>query len=290
MITMLYYYNLKRIIEKLPQQATKSSDLSDDNVFNAATFPDLGRFYTQNLLKKDKYKLHYKIESDKFNEFLFECSQTFKKQANPEQLIYIYGFINHYYLKKNVDEYLSARISRKKQYDYLTNMLDFYYTKINDSYDLSKKTIYHKFPNGFNYTESMDDLIHNPLIKVFSFFGSNEYFTKAMKHKKTYYKSFTKKNIFKKISFKFYDIIFNHKGKPKAKFYSYKNKVDTKILNLQNKPYLVDDKTYNYSFKQIMEKSYVEAYDVIKKLNNFFFFDDDKEYRKYFNIKKDQKI
>ena len=73
MITMLYYYNLKNIIEKLPNNATKSLDLSDDTVFNAATFPDLGRFYTQNLIKKDKYQIDKKIESDNFfNNSLFK--------------------------------------------------------------------------------------------------------------------------------------------------------------------------------------------------------------------------
>ena len=93
MITMLYYYNLKNIIEKLPDNAKRSLDLSDDAIFNAATFPDLGRFYTQNLIKKDKYQINIKIEEDKFFEFLFEITQTFKKEVNPEQLLFIYGFI-----------------------------------------------------------------------------------------------------------------------------------------------------------------------------------------------------
>ena len=290
MITMLYYYNLKNLIDKLPSNVTKSMDLSNDSIFNAATFPDLGRFYTQNLLKKDKYAINKKIDSDKFKEFLFECSQVFKNNANPNQLIFIYGLVNHHYLKKNIDEYLTPRINKLNSYDYLTNMIDYYFTKVNDSYDLSKKTIYKLFPNGFSYNEDMDDLVHNPLIKIFSFFGSNEYFSKAMVHKKRYYRSFTKRSTIKYIPYRIYDFIFNHRGKPKAKYYFYKNKVDTTILNLQKKPYQVGEETYNYNLKEILEKSLNEAYNVIKILNNYYFNNFEKEYRQYFNIEKDQKI
>lgn len=290
MVTMLYYYNLKKIIEKLPDNATRSLDLSDDAIFNAATFTDLGRFYTQNLIKKDKYAIDKKIENEKFYEFMFEVTQTFKKEVNPEQLLFIYGLINHYFLKNNLEQYLSVRVDKKRSFDNLTNMLDYYYTKINDSYDLSKNTIYQKFPNGFNYTDSMDELIHNPLIKVHSFFRSKEYFTKAMKHKKRYYRSFVKANFMKYIPYKLYDIIFNHRGKPKAKNYVYKNKVDTTILNIQKKPYLVGDETFNYSLKEILDIALKQALDMIKIINSFFFYNDDKEYRKIFNIDKDQKI
>ncbi len=290
MITMLYYYNLKKIIDKMPSNVTKSMDLSDDAIFNAATFTDLGRFYTQNLIKKDKYKINEKIESEKFLDFLFECTQTFKKDVSPEQLLYIYGFISHYFVSNQIQAFLSSKVNRKTSFDYLTNMLDYYFTKVNDSFDLSKDTLYHKFPNGFNYTDEMDELIHNPLIKVFSFFGSKEYFTKAMLHKKRYYRSFAKKSIFKYIPFKIYDLIFNHRGKPKAKFYHYQNKVDTKILNLQNKPYLVGDQTFNYNIKEVLDIALKEALDMIKIINSFFFNNDDKEYRKLFKIDKDQKI
>ena len=290
MITMLYYYNLKNLIDKLPSNVTKSMDLSNDSIFNAATFPDLGRFYTQNLIKKDKYAINKKIDSDKFKEFLFECSQVFKSNANPNQLIFIYGLVNHHYLKKNIDEYLTPRINKLNSYDYLTNMIDYYFTKVNDSYDLSKDTLYKKFPNAFTYTESMDDLIKNPLIKVFSFFGSKEYFTKAMLHKKRYYKSFAKRSIFKYIPYKIYDIVFNRRGKPKAKNYHYNNKVDKKILNFQNKPYLVGDETFKYNVKEVLEIALKESLELIKIINSFFFNNEEKEYRKFFNIEKDQKI
>ncbi|MBR4496686.1 MAG: hypothetical protein IKP12_06100 [Acholeplasmatales bacterium] len=290
MITMLYYYNLKKIIQKMPSNVTKSMDLSDDAIFNAATFTDLGRFFTQNLIKKDKYALHKKIEGEKFNEFLFECTQTFKKDVNPEQLLFIYGFINHYYVTNQIQAFLSSKVNKKVSYDYLTNMLDYYFTKVNDSYDLSKDTLYKKFPNAFTYTESMDDLIKNPLIKVFSFFGSKEYFTKAMLHKKRYYKSFAKRSIFKYIPYKIYDIVFNHRGKPKAKNYHYNNKVDTKILNFQNKPYLVGDETFKYNVKEVLEIALKESLELIKIINSFFFNNEEKEYRKFFNIEKDQKI
>ena len=136
----------------------------------------------------------------------------------------------------------------------------------------------------------MDDLVKNPLIKVFSFFGSNEYFTKAMSHKIKYYRSFTKRNKLKLIPFKIYDIIFNHRGKPKAKHYHYKNKVDTTILNFQNKPYLVGDDTFSYNIKEILEIALKESLEEIKIVNAFFFNNDEKEYRKLFNIEKEQKI
>ena len=58
---MLYYYNLKEILKTLPQNHIQSMDLSDDNIFNYATFSDLGSFYKR-IFRIDKYKLDQKLK------------------------------------------------------------------------------------------------------------------------------------------------------------------------------------------------------------------------------------
>ena len=122
----------------------------------------------------------------------------------------------------------------------------------------------------------MESMIHNPCIKVFSFFCSETYFSHSLKCKKIYYKFFTRsKTKIKLLPYKIYDLIFNHLGKPKASNYIYTKKVDSNIFNFNQKPYIINETTYNYSLDDVIKNSKVEALDIIKSLNSYIFNDKD---------------
>ena len=257
-LTMLYYYNLKEIIKKLPPNVSQTMDLSDDNVFNYATFSDLGSFYRPGLFRKDKYRLDIKLKDENFYNFIYETLVKFMKMANANELLLIYAMIAHHILEDEIQKYLSSRITVKDTYKRLTARIDRYYTKIFDDVDLSKKSIYSMFPNGFTYTKEMNEVISHPFIKIYSFLNTNNYFTNAMKAKKRHYK---------------------HKLYPK--------RLNLEVLNLDNKPWLFGEETYNYSLNEVILNAREKAFSQIKIINSYLFDKKDKEFNELFNITKE---
>ncbi len=252
---MLYYYNLKEILKTLPQNHIQSMDLSDDNIFNYATFSDLGSFYKR-IFRIDKYKLDQKLKDEHFYDFLKETIYIFMKTASPNQLLLIYAMLAHYILEKDVNEYLSPRISKLDTFNLLSLKIDRYYSKIYDEIDLNKQSIYSIFPNAFKYTKEMNDLVAHPFVKIYSFFNTNNYFKRAMKNKKRHYKHH-----------------FKHL------------QMDLNVLNLDNEPYTVDDIEYNYSLNEIIANSRNKALEQIKIIDAYIFDKKDKEFNELFNIK-----
>ncbi len=279
---MLHYYFLKQVIEKLPYNIKNNLEYDNDLLFNLATFNDLGLFYKIfNPIKKDKYRLNEKLESDKFNDFILECIYICKKNNNYQQLLFIYAMISHNILHRHISEYLSIRLSKKLRFDTACNMIDYYYTKANDNIDLTKVALTDYFPNGFIYHDFMEDLIHKPFIKVFSFFCTDSYFNHAMKMKKCFYSHFNRsKTRIKLIPYKLYDIIFNHRGKPKASLYLYTSKVDTSLFNLRKKPYLIGENTYTYSLEDVINNALNETKRWIDAIHQFISYDNDKLLKK----------
>ena len=133
-----------------------------------------------------------------------------------------------------------------------------YYTQIIDEIDLTKTSIYKLFPNSFYYTKEMNDLISHPMIKIYSFLEPNNYFTKAMKKKKSYYK--------KRRYLKFMDLEF---------------------LNLDKKPYIIGDQTYSYSLNEVIELARKNTLKQIAIINEHIFDKKDEKYNELFNITKE---
>ena len=255
---MLYYYNLQEIIKQLPKNITQSMNLSNDNVFNYATFNDLGNFYKPGLFRKDKYKLAIKLQDEHFYDFINEAIIKFSKTANPDQLLLIYAMLAHYILEEEIQKYLSARISKIEPYILLTKKIDKYYTQINDDINLSKTKIYNLFPRSFVYKKEMNDLISHPMIKVYSFLESNNYFLRAMKKKKSYYK----RCWFPKV-------------------------MDLEFLNLEKKPYIIGEQTYTYSLDEIIESARKKTLKQISIINEHIFDKKDEKYNELFKITKE---
>lgn len=291
-LCMLHYYFLKQTIEKIPAHIKDNLEYDNSLLFNLATFNDLGIFYKLfNPLKKDKYKLNDKLDSEKFDEFILECIQICKTKNDYAQLLFIYAMISHTVLIKHINPFLSTRLTKKIRYDTACNMIDYYYTKANDSIDLCKTALTDYFPTGFIYHDFMDRLIHKPFIKVYGFMCSNEYFTHAMSRKYFYYAYCNRsKTKMKLIAYKLYDLLFNHRGKPKASCYLYSSKVNTSLFNLGKKPYLIGDNTYTYTLDEVIQNAASEAKEYIDAVNAYISYDNDKYLKKILHIEKKEKL
>lgn len=291
-LNMLHYYFLKKIINNIPKNIIINFSYTNDMLFDLSTFNDLGLYYKiLNPIKKDKYKINEKLQSEKFNDFILECISICKKNNNYNQLLAIYAMIAHNILTEHVNTFLSVRLSRRLKYDKACNIIDCYYSKINDNINLYKMDLTDFFLNGFRYYDFLDELIHNPLIKHFSFFCSKEYYTKAAKRKYFVFRHLKRSRTkIKLIFYKLYDIFLNHRGKPKASLYLYPKKLNTSLFNITKKPYLINDETFNYSLDEVINIALAEAIEYINALNNYLFNDNEKQLKKLFKLNKDEKL
>lgn len=286
-LTMLHYYFLKQSIEKIPGNIKNNLEYDNDLLFNLSTFNDLGVFYKLfNPVRKDKYRLNELLESEKFYEFILECLHICKRANDYRQFLFIHAMTAHFILQRHVDQYLSVRLSKSLRYDAACNMIDYYYAMAEDNLDLTKTALTDYFPGGFVYYDYMESLIHKPFIKVFSFFCTKSYFTHSMKMKKNFYAHFNRsKTRVKLVFYKLYDILLNHRGKPKASLYLYTSKVDTSLFNLRKKPYLIGETTYTYSLEDIIANALAETKEITDAMVQFISYDNDKPLKKILKIK-----
>jgi len=285
-LNMTHYYFFKKLVESIPTHLHDNMEYDNDLLFNLSTFNNVGTFYMLfNPIKIDKYKFDDNLKSNKFNSFIMECLYICKKKNDHMQLLFIYAMVAHNILEQKINDYLVPKIEKKRSYSKMCNMIEFYYAMANDNINLTKINLTKYFPNGFIYHDFMDKLITNPFIKVFGAFCTKQYYTKAYNRKKLYFNFFTRsKTKLKLIPYLLYDLIFNHRGKPKAKNYLYSNKVDTSILNLTNMPYLVGDETFTYSFEDILNQALEEAIEYMEAINSYVINDNPKPIKKLFKI------
>ena len=100
--------------------------------------------------------------------------------------------ISYNIYSRYLTQYINSLRDEKITLNKALNMLDYFYTLKNDNFDLSKMSLNMKFKDGFIYYDYMDDLIHEPLIKVYSFFCSKSYYSKSYKRKEYFYKHMTR--------------------------------------------------------------------------------------------------
>lgn len=276
--SMLSYYFLKQVLDVQPNRIKEKLEYDKDLLFNLSTFNDLGSFYRLfQPLKKDKYKLHEMLQTDTFHEFIYECILICKKNNDYNQLLFIYAMVSSYVLKNHILPYLSVRLSKKLTYTKACTMIDYYYASSRDSLNLTKLSLSDYFPTAFTYYDWMEELIHKPFIKTFKFFCTKPYFMKCYKKKRFYFTYCTRsKTKLKLIPFKLYDWILNHRGQPKASHYIYTSKISTSLFNLNKKPYLVGEETYNYCFDDIISNALSETKQYTDAINLFISFDQEK--------------
>jgi hypothetical protein len=137
--------------------------------------------------------------------------------------------------------------------------------------DLSIEKLSTIFPNSFEIKEYQINLINEAMIKSFGFLRCENYYKKCINNYKYYLKHLTtSKYKIKYFLFKIYDI-FRRKSKRKASTYIYFKYINIELLNKYNKPYLIDEVTYNYSLEQLIEITIDEAYLYVEAINAYLF-------------------
>ncbi|HIT43461.1 TPA: hypothetical protein IAA91_01290 [Candidatus Avacholeplasma faecigallinarum] len=293
MITMLNYYFFKRCLESLPNHIKNNLEYDNDLLFNLSTFLDLGYYYKLfNPIKKDKYKLNIILKSDdRIFDFVLECLYICKKKNDYQGLLLIYAILSNKILSDYITPYINLYVDKKNSYQKLSNMIDYYYTKAIDKIDLTKISIASIFKCDFIYHDFIEQTIHNPLIKVYKFFCSKPYFTRALKRKEFYFTYCTLSTTkIKKLGFLLFDLIINHFKKPKFNQFIYSNKVNTTIFNLGKKPYLIGEETYNYNFDELLDQALKKTNTYIDAINQYIQYDNDKQLKKLWNIDKNEKL
>ena len=284
---MVNYYIFKDVINELPSQISEKKELMKDDLFNFANFNTTPWFYC-GFHKKDKYDLFNKLNGEKFNLFYADVLANLAKDLSYEKLIFVYGiYVNHLVYKK-MGDYINALKANNTNYYEAYNMLDYYFANKFDNIDLKKTNLRMYFENGFTYYPFMDELIHNPLLRNFDIFQSNSYMKKSYNKKKNFYDFCTKSKFgFKKLLFKIGGSFRHNK---KTKYYFYNNKIDTRLLNLVENEYEIDNKIYKYNLEKYIKEIKIKAISDLKVINSYLFLNEDKKLRNLLNLPKDKII
>lgn len=289
--SMIEYYFFKDILRSLDQSLKNDFILNDSNIFNMATFINIGYYYRYNSLKKDNIKLSIKLENNEnFNKFIIECIIDANLHYNPNKLMLIYGMVSSHILKTYLIPFLELKINDNQNIDDLLGMIDYIYTKKYDSFDLTKIKINKIFSMAFNYDEYMYELINYPIIKVFKCFISNNYLIKCYKKKKKFY-SFYNSSLksLKMILLSFKNIRFKKK-KYDLKNNFYTNKIDTTLLKKDKQKIIINNNEYNLSLDDAINKAKEDTINSINAIHEYVLSNKDKNIRKIFNIDNDKKL
>ncbi len=265
----LHYAFFKKVTLDL-NPMIKNEIIYDDNlIFNLSNFINIGDYYSLKSFK-DKYDFNNKL-NEKFNEFIVECLILLNKHNEYDKLYFLYSLVSSYTLDKYINEYIESLNNDVLSKEEIYKMIDFSIAS-KDNIDISKNNLYKIFKNSFEYYNYMDDLIHNPCIRVLKFMASKAYFIRCYKKKKKYYKSFMKYNIKYPLHLLLSKIT---KSKIKTKDLIYK---DIRDIDLP----LISD--------ELLEKAYIDTKMQINAINEYLFDDKDSNVRRLYNIDKDKKI
>lgn len=287
---MLEYYFFKDVLQLVDEEKKKDFIINDSNIFNLATFIDIGEYFKFNNRILDKIELNKKWNNENFNLFFTECMIEVNLHYSSEKLMLLYALFSSHILKTKLLPYLKSKENEENNMEEILKMLDFIYAKKKDSWDLTKIKLTKKFPDGFKYEKYMYDVVHYPTIKIYKQFLSENYFIKCYKKKKRFYSFYTsglrglKIPFLKLLNFKL------KKKKRSLKSYFYSNKVDTTLLNKAKDSYKVENIEYKYTLDEQITNAINETVNVINYIYDYVMNNKDKQVRKYFNIPHDKKI
>ncbi len=265
----LHYTFFKKVTLNIESMIKKEIEYDDNLIFNLANFNNIGYFYSLKSFK-DKYQFTDKL-NEKFDEFIVECLLNIEKHNNYNQLFFLYSLVASNTLEKYLNKYLESIENDKLNDEEIYKMIDFSISS-KDNIDISKNNLYKIFKNSFEYYDYMDELIHNPCIKLFRFMASTNYFKRCYKNKKKYYKSFMKTNLRYPIHLLVSKMF---RSKKRTKDMLYNDPRDTDIP-------LITDGMLDIAYKDVMKK--------IEAINAYLFDDKESDLRKEFNIDNEQKL
>ena len=282
---MIRYYFLKKIINKLPEVIKKELEYTDDTLFDLATFLSTPYFYKLlSKFRKDKYKIYQRFDIDNLEKLLLESIILLSKVHDYKKLLLVYSMEAYISFDKYIIPYINTFKDEKTSLTEALLDLDYYYTLKYDNIDLSKTRISDIFKTKFIYQKYMDDLIHKPFVKVYSFFLSEEYMKKSYKNKNKFLRHHTKKKKgIKLLLTKLNDKLFYNKLPITLHELSYNDFVDTKILNLEKNTYSFDGKDIKLDFDEFIEKIINITYERIYAINEYLFYKKSDKLLKLYN-------
>ena len=263
---IIKYFQFKNVLDKLPIEIKEKISYDDSSLFSLISFKSSTRFYS----KKDKYDLYNKMNNESFNKLIVDLTLKLFSDNNFNELLFLYGLI----ISETVDNYLNqylSQISKDYTINESINMAD---KIIADKYEFNINNLISNYPNSFVYYPYMDKFIHILLVKYYNFFGSTNYFKRAYKKMKKFYKNKTKPKIYN------LDIIETR----------YDDKYSTIIFNKDKNEFIIDDKKYNYEFNDFINFISNRINDKINAVNAYLFDNQSDLFRDEFNIDKNIKL
>ena len=256
----LKYFIFKKLIDKLPIVIKDNLHYQDSDLINYISFDSSSLF-----VNKDKYQIYDNFRSPKYNDFIVEVIINLSIKNDYEKLLFVYGILVSDYTNKYFNEYLSNFNNEESKYR-LLNMIDLYISK---TYEIDLNDELFKNYTYYNY---MDELIHSPMIRIYNFLCSNEYFKNAYKKMNSFYQK-------------------NKKIKSLNKEdYIFPDEVLTSILNNERNKIKILNKEINYDIDQYIDYVTNKIFDDIKGINEYLFEKNDTRFREIFKINKDKKI
>ena len=264
---IIKYYQFNNLINRLPSVIKDKFNYDDSLLLSLLSFKSSARFYS----KRDKHQIYNRIDSELYKDFILDSAINLSINNDYEKLLFLYGLIisdtTSYYLKIYLEQ-----ISDEYSFNESLNMVDKIYA---DKNNLNiNESILKQFPTAFIYHKYMDELIHTSFIRNFGFFSTDNYFKIAYKKMRKFYKKNTKNKI----------------GNLDKNETIYPETYSTKIFNKDRNEFVIDNKKYKYELNEFINFIDDIIYKKIDALNNYLFFNQEKDFIKEFNIPKDKKI
>lgn len=291
---MCRYYILKKYLTQIPSTVLDENKITDDIIFKYADFLSTPLFYRRNF-KKDKYKIYDKMNGDNFNSFFIETLISASKMVTRSEefpydvLIFMYALALYHLEDEILIPYINQNKSTNTNSYEALNMLDYYYASKLENIDLKKTNLTLKYVDGFTYTDEMDDLIHQPMVKCCRLLETKNYFLRAYKKKAHFYNYYTKSRFgLKKLYIAIYVKISQNMFRRHA---FYRKEIDTRLLNMSKNSFEIHGERLNYSLEEMISKYLFNKFlDYADSINEYLIDGKSRKIKKLLNISSEKKM
>lgn len=262
---------------------------------------DILFFYNITNFKKGKKIRNFgyrsqKIKTYEFFSTLINYIKYNHHQYNPQVISYLYGMLSHYVLDSTVHPFIIYKTGQfnkddKNTYKYnhlhgeIESYLDNYMLRLREGINPNKFKCYDFCFNVDSFNKELVEVMDFTYKEVFGISNFHEYYFKASKQMKFFYRVFRYDPIgIKKSFYKIIDLVFPKYYLRKVPLsFHISNKDKKKFLNLEHKRWYnpTDKRTKsNESYLELYTKALYKTTKMIQEINQFFYYD------KKINLKK----
>ena len=266
------YYVIKDALRFINTNITYMQDISNTMLFKYALFYDAEEFYKlMSFHKIDSYQISSKIKNN-FLPFLKEILHMAYVHASLEEQLFCYYIFISYIVNLYISDYIDDFHTKKKDKAYIERMLETYFFNKNEKLKLHSINVADYFFDSFELSQTDINLLEKPIKRVFGFFCTKNYYLECYQSARFYYDYLSiSKTGLKKPLFFLYDLLLNHrKYKKKARSFLYPKRLDTTILNLNNRSYMLQDLEVTYSIDELYQVILKEVRRICDILNSYF--------------------